>query len=568
MSRTTQITDAVLASSGGITGAETPAPAPGTEAPALIENLQDLGEFIQTPAGIALVVIAVFILLGITAGLAWLWGTVMPRPGMATRGEIREVMGEKHAREMIDQTRPSLIGREKETPVTEYALPLGKTRHGWPTSIYATPEDNMLVLGPPRQGKSLFLDTLIYEFPGAVVHTSSKVKDHLNTKDLRQLVGPVWVWDPQRLDSSDISTFKWNPVIGCQDRDVALQRAAYLLYGARKDPGAGIDQFFKDTAAEVLARFLNAAALGKLTMVDVYRWTHARDNDDAIQLLMRHGADQDWINLLRARQNVVEGTGDGIWTTLSSALGWMSNPHVARTVAPGPGEDFDPEKFLLNRGTLYMIGADEPGSAIAPLYVLFLDFLRRAAIRLGNRVGGRMDPPLLMALDEVATIVPVPLDLWMPDSGGKGITLVAAVQSKAQLRSRWGDAKGEVIWGAVNILVVLRGIVDTRVLKELSELCDTYTKTRTTHSRAQDGKVTTSTSDVEKPVMTASQIRKLPRRRLLVFFPGASPVITALRPLYKRRDVKAIRSGKTQVTRARVPGPRGATTVMLDKEDV
>lgn len=39
------------------------------------------------------------------------------------------------------------------------------------------------------------------------------------------------------------------------------------------------------------------------------------------------------------------------------------------------------------------------------------------------RYGGRLDPPLLLALDEAALICPVPLERWTADAGGRGIPL-------------------------------------------------------------------------------------------------------------------------------------------------
>ena len=52
--------------------------------------------------------------------------------------------------------------------------------------------------------------------------------------------------------------------------------------------------------------------------------------------------------------------------------------------------------------------------------------------------GGRLDPPLLMGLDEVTQICPVPLPVWLSDSGGKGIQVCAVAHGEAQLAGRWG----------------------------------------------------------------------------------------------------------------------------------
>ena len=49
-----------------------------------------------------------------------------------------------------------------------------------------------------------------------------------------------------------------------------------------------------------------------------------------------------------------------------------------------------------------------------------------------------LDPPLLMGLDEVTQICPVPLPSWLSDSGGKGIQICAVVHGEAQLHRPLG----------------------------------------------------------------------------------------------------------------------------------
>jgi type IV secretion system protein VirD4 len=530
-----------------------------TNDPALIEHLNDFNHFIYGPGGIAVAVIAAASM----GGIGWVWAQYAPRPGFANKREIREEMSARHARELIPQTRPSLVGQEKKVPTTAYAVPLGRLRSGGlPTGIWGTPEMNYLLLAPSRQGKSIILNSMIYQWEGAVVHTSSKVTDHLATRALRELLGPVWVWDPLGLSGAkQLNTFRWDPIRGCEEREVAIQRAAYLLYGSRGSGGAssGIDEFFKSTACEVLSRFMHAAALGGKTMMDVYQWSQNRGDQTAANILNSSGS-SDWAKLLVQRQQVVQGTGDGIFTTLSAALGWMANPKVAQTVLPGPGEHFDAETFLLNRGTLYMIGSDKPGSAVAPLFVMFADYLRSVTIDLGNKNGsGRMDPPCLWALDEIANIIPLPVDSWMPDSGGRGITLVIVIQSRAQLFKVWGEQGGRIIWEDANVRIFLRGIGDMQVRKEISEMCGTYEKQRKT-TTMRNGEQSVSTVTEDKPVITPGQVFKLGKRKSLIIFAGCSPVITHIKPLWKRRDVKKLTS------KPKVPGQRsGGSGVPMTK---
>ena len=48
--------------------------------------------------------------------------------------------------------------------------------------------------------------------------------------------------------------------------------------------------------------------------------------------------------------------------------------------------------------------------------------------------GGRLDPPMLWALDEVTQTCPLPLPSLLADAGGRGVQIMPVVHGAAQLR--------------------------------------------------------------------------------------------------------------------------------------
>ncbi|MBA3490049.1 MAG: hypothetical protein H0T78_11035, partial [Longispora sp.] len=278
-------------------------------------------------------------------------------------------MSAKAARKMVSETRPSLLGREKSVPVTDYAVRVG-TAIAPMRRLWGTPEDTYLILGPSRASKSTWLDNVVFDAPGPVVHTSSKVKDHLATADLRATIGPVLLFNPDNVGGVT-GTLAWSPVHGCESRKVAIRRAGYLLYGARRGGAeSGSESYFTSNANEVLRALLHAAALAGLGMVEVQRWANDVNNHEAVQLLRQHNADESWVKTLIARQSVADATRDGIYSTLATALSWMSDPDMAAAVTPDPtAQRFDAAQFLRSRGTLYLVGeAQESGAGVAPLF--------------------------------------------------------------------------------------------------------------------------------------------------------------------------------------------------------
>jgi type IV secretion system protein VirD4 len=133
---------------------------------------------------------------------------------------------------------------------------------------------------------------------------------------------------------------------------------------------------------------------------------------------------------------------------MSRALSFMADPALAACVLPAPGTGFDIAEFLRDAGTLYMIAeAVSEEAPVAPLFAAMASEIHYIAAQMGQASPShRLDPPLLMGLDEVTQICPVPLPSWLSDSGGKGIQVVAVVHGEAQLTGRWVTTAARSSW--------------------------------------------------------------------------------------------------------------------------
>ena len=198
-------------------------------------------------------------------------------------------------------------------------------------------------------------------------------------------------------------------------------------------------------------------------------------------------------------------------------------------------------------GTLYLIaesrGEDSP---VAPLFACLASELHYTAALAGSRMpGGRLDPPLLMALDEVTQICPVPVPSWLADSGGKGIQIITVAHGEAQLRSRWGRDGARVIMDTSGAKIWLPGISDPATLEAASTLCGTAAMREHGEDR-----------HTRHPVMTPEMIRQLPGGRALVIRGGYAPVIARLPMAWKDHAYRnARRAGQAIATLIAVPEP-------------
>jgi hypothetical protein len=99
------------------------------------------------------------------------------------------------------------------------------------------------------------------------------------------------------------------------------------------------------------------------------------------------------------------------------------------------------------------------GAHLEPVYLA----IKKPDIR--ELAGGeRHDPPLLLQLDEVAKICPLPVPALLADSGGRGIMMIIACQGLAQIEERWGKPSARMVLDTSNQLYV-SGIQDPDTLK-------------------------------------------------------------------------------------------------------
>jgi len=147
---------------------------------------------------------------------------------------------------------------------------------------------------------------------------------------------------------------------------------------------------------------------------------------------------------------------------------------------------------------------------------------------------GRLDPPLLMALDEATQICRVPLDKWLAHSGGKGIQIATVVHGEAQLAATWGHHGRRVILDTSGCKVVLPGVDDPDTLEHLSRVCGEHAfRERGRGERGRDAIWT------RYPVMSPSMINQLPTGFALVKWGNSALTIAKIAAARKDRMIRA-----------------------------
>lgn len=474
--------------------------------------------------------------------------------GTATAVEIARVASPKALVKKAATLRPSLTGTPAPGDVG-YLLGTGKGGQVW-----ATVEDSILLIGPPRSGKGLHVViNAILDAPGAVITTSTRPDNLAATLKARGKKGKVAVFDPQQLAPGLPAGMRWSPVRGCQDPLTAMIRAKGLAtatgFGGVQDAG-----FWEGKTTAAIQTLLHAAALDGRDAKTLYQWAlNPTLAADAVRILSSHpGAAEGWADSLDAMVQADPRTRDSIWQGVSLAFSALADPRVLDAVSPGPGEEFDPEEFLLGNGTLYLLATGAGAGASSALVAAFIEDLVETARKIAARSpGARMDPPLLLALDEIGNLAPLPsLPTLMAEGGGTGITPLPVLQSLAQAREKWGENQANAIWDASIVKIILGGASNSRDLQDLSTLIGDRDETTDSVTTDAYGAHSSQRSIRRVPILPPDVLRTLPFGTGVVMLRTARPIITNLRPWPSRADAKQLRTDRGEVEQALQGGAR------------
>ena len=382
---------------------------------------------------------------------------------------------------------------------------LGIGAGGW---AWTGAERSTLVIGPSRVGKtsSLVIPNVLAA-PGAAVSTSTKPDVLRATAASRAQRGWTLLYDPSGTIEPPPGVVRvgWSPVTAGRDWDSALIMADSMARATHVgDGGTTLLQggHWSERAVSLLAPLLHAAALEGESMATLLHWVDRHDGSHALEVLAaRAGQSDPPADVLAGILATDQREQSGIWSTASGILGaYRSSAALASTKPPF----FDAEMFCDGANTLYLCAAGRQQELFAPLMVGVLSDIRDAAYRRARLGDGA--PPVLLALDEVANIAPIPdLPSLVSEGAGQGLLTLASLQDLSQARRRWGR-EADAFLSLFGATVVLGGIADIPTLEALSSLAgETEVLTRTVgSSHRPDGRLSPSVS------VSTVQRRRLP----------------------------------------------------------
>ena len=441
-----------------------------------------------------------------------------PGRGFATLGELHLRWGRFASFRESGRARPVLPRSHRMIRPSSHAIYLGRAHYRH--RVWQTIQENILIVGRSRSGKSGWLARVILRFGGAVVSLTTKPELFTKTSGVRQARGrPVLTFDPQGIGGARTrSTLRYDPIPGCESPRTAMRRGTAFTDAVRTKGTEG-DGFWSEQASIQMPALFCAAALAGYDLRAVYRWVIGTASREAERILRANGR-VTWADSVAQMRGAADKTAATIRMVLIAALKFLEDDELAACVTPGPGPGFDIAEFLRLQGALYiMADPRNDTSPVASVTSCLVNEIHWTACQIaGASPGERIDPPLLLQVDEATKTCPgLPVPSLLADSGGRGITMIIACQGLAQIEERWGKPATRMVLDTSNQMYV-SGIQDPDTLKMVSELCDTATY----RVRGKDGET------ADYPVATPGMIRRIPKRRALILRGDYAPVITHL----------------------------------------
>jgi type IV secretory pathway TraG/TraD family ATPase VirD4 len=493
-------------------------------------------------SSIAVAVAAVLLTLGLAAlviGVAWVVARWRPAPGdpvatLARNPRMRALTHRVAARAASGLRRSLADEVPRGIDPAEVGLALGRLlrpggRAG-PT-VYATWEDTVVAFMAPRTGKTTAQAIpFVLSAPGAVIATSNKADLWAATAVPRAIAtgGRVWLFDPQRITWQP-QVFWWDLLRGLRTVEDAHRLAGHFVLTVADEHRRDL---WGPAAQDLLAALFLAAASSGQTLHDVAAWLTEPAVPTPVELLGDAGFTAVAASL-RGAQNGAPETRDGIYQTARTAAKAMNDPEIMAWVTPprrGLLPVFDAEDFAASRDTLYLLSKSR--SAAAPLIAALSDTAMRAAERRAERLGGRLDPPMVVPLDEAANICRI-ADL--PDLyshlGSRGITPVTILQSYEQGVTVWGEHGMAALWGAATKKIIGAGVDSPRLARDLATLIGQHDVPVRSLSYG-DGRVSETVSLRRQDILEPAAIRALPPGTALLLATGIKPALIRTTPWY------------------------------------
>lgn len=444
--------------------------------------------------------------------LGWLRLTMWPllvglrqparQRGLASLRAIRAELGARRVRRRGSYTRPTTSWWTRRVlPTRAFGYSLGRPLHERRPRLWADWEQRIRIVARTGWGKTdRLLVPIIRALPGPALVASIEPAIFDKTVTARQFRRPAlrWRWltrlarpwlriveypvavvdfsAPDRRFAAGYPAVRWSPILGCADYAIAYRRSLALVTGADRSnpqPSAGggeNNQFFRDSASEVLAAWLHAADLAALDIDDLLGWLRQPDDPAPTRILRdeRRAEPSAAVNLGRHLDPAAARTTSGVLRYLTLALNSLATTEGRALCGRRRDEQFDMGAHITAGGTVYLLADTSRMERTRPLLSLFAGELFMAAEAAAlTSFRRRLPQPFIGVIDEVRYGITVPNLPYVASAQRKyNIGYVYGVQTASQEDTVYGPDTA-ALRAAAGVSII--GGIDVDSARELSD---------------------------------------------------------------------------------------------------
>lgn len=188
----------------------------------------------------------------------------------------------------------------------------------------------------------------------------------------------------------------------------------------------------------------------------------------------------------------------------------------------------DIEKFCEHKSAIFLVMPEEDNTKHF-LISLFLQQYYREMLAYADEHGGVIPRKIIMFLDEIGTIPPIQsIEMMFSASRSRNISIVAIIQSLAQLEKNYGSEGAKIIVDNCQDTLFGGFAPNSEMAKIFSENLGTHTVQSGSINRGKNDP-SQSLQMIERPLMTPDELRTMPKGHFILMKTGIHPFKTILR---------------------------------------
>lgn len=392
------------------------------------------------------------------------------------------------------------------------------------------------LVGPSRSGKTSTAITAIHAWQGSAILASVKHDLLHATIDTRHDKGSVLIYDPA-LDAPD-GRASWSPLTHATTLSGAQRSARALADAGPQAARMGTD-FWLTQAEILLSGLLYIAKAADRPMSEVCDWVLLQDHPDTngpgvvqahIERVLAAARDNKPAEAHRAAAMIhavwaLEArTRSSIYATAQTLIWPWCDAGIATLADASP--DRQPSLHWLQAGnnTLYLCAPIEDQRRLSAAFGGLLNDVIGQIYRQCADTGQRLDPPLLIVIDEAGNTPLRMLPEYASTLAGFGVQLVTIWQSLGQVHSEYGR-RADAILNNHTTKCFFAGSSDPATLQYLEQVLGRA------HASTAQGSSDSPNLGPLQPLVPGHAARQMRSDRCLVVA-GTLPPVTAS-PLHR-----------------------------------